>query len=1118
MDTDEPLSSGTILEGPFWPEPVRVVASRRLGSLLEIEAEGLRTGRFCRSTLTREQMAAVTVRTGLARFSFDAPSRTVRLAVEAKRIRLAHLFDPLYAVSVSQVDPLPHQLDAVYSRLLRLPNVRFLLADDPGAGKTIMAGLLMRELKQRGLVQRTLVVVPKALTDQWRREMHDRFGEVFEVVNRDTFDATYGVNPWEGKDQCITSIDFAKQETIIPTLRDVHWDLVIVDEAHKMAAYRYGADTKKTDRYQLGEVLSQNGGGLLFLTATPHRGDPENFRLLLALMDDKVFASLAGMRRALDKDNSPYFLRRMKEKMRFFDGRPIFLPRHVNTIKYPLEPHEQELYDAVTEYVARGLEQAESTKNRNVGLAMTILQRRVASSLYAITRSLERRRNRLSEELGKSRRSGAVSLTTTGIEYDEEEDLEELSAEQEEILSGASTARTPEELAAEIAQLETLIEKAHAAMQRPERKLREFRSVIESQTIKDRNEKILIFTEHRDTLTYLTRKVKEWGYSVCNIHGGMKLQDRIAAEKSFRSPATQFMIATEAAGEGINLQFCRVMVNWDLPWNPNRLEQRMGRIHRYGQEYEVEVVNLVAETTREGAVLIRLMDKLERMREALGHDQVYDVISGVLDSGQVRLDVLIREAILNRRTLDDILSDLDFIDSEASRSAAREALSEALATPHIDMAFIHGEQRESKERRLTPEYVERFFVDAFKHVGGRVSSGSDRDWKLDHVPADIRRTVRAVNVGEFGTESRIITFRKERLKKDPPAEFVAPDHPLFDVVVDRILQEGRAALARGSAFIDKQTLEPYLVWLLEAAVVNGDGQVAHKRLLALRQRGEKFEPVSPGAVLDLPPSDTAPVVPQSLRALADHDAAISAASSYYADEYLAEVAARQERQVAIVEKALQQSVNDSLTELQTRLERQHEDAAKGKDMALAIRTTNDQIDVLTRELKNRRESLARQRVTSIQTPRVVGVAAVIPGPVPKVKEEGAAGGDKTAVELAAMRVALEYERSQGRNPVDVSKTGVGYDIRSEGPDAEVRYIEVKGHATTGDVTLYYTEWQMAHRMRDEYFIYEVDHALAAPELWITQDPVGKGIQPEERVVEYYVRSEQLRVLAERAEV
>jgi superfamily II DNA or RNA helicase len=1110
---------GTILSGPFWPGHVRVLHAYSNGPSVRIEAVGVADGRYYDRTLTLDQFRTQVSELVGGTHSLDVDPRLFRLATEALRVHLAHSFDPQFAVSVSQVDPLPHQLDAVYKHMLPLPRIRFLLADDPGAGKTIMAGLLMRELMQRHEIGRVLVLCPKALTDQWRREMWERFRERFVLLTGDVIAGAFGQNAWIENDLVVASLDLAIQEHILPGLEQATWDLVIFDEAHKLSAYRYGPRSKidKTKRYMLAEKLSKRTKHLIMLTATPHKGDDENFRLLLSILDDKVFASLAGLRRALDKDNSPYFLRRMKEKMRYFDGKPIFLPRHIDTIKYPLEEHEQELYDAVTDYVAHGLERAESDRNRNVGLAMTILQRRLASSLYAITRSLERRRNRLSEELEKSRKSGRVSRISVDIEFEDEEELEELTEEQEEVLSGASTARTPEELAAEIDELDVLIDKARVAMRRPERKLREFQSVIDSQTVKDRNEKILVFTEHRDTLTYLTRKVKEWGYSVCNIHGGMKLQNRIAAEKEFRGP-TQFMIATDAAGEGINLQFCRVMVNWDLPWNPNRLEQRMGRIHRYGQQYEVQVANLVAETTREGAVLIRLMEKLKRMRESLGHDQVYDVISSVLDSGQVRLDVLIREAILNRRSLEDILADLDFIDSEASRAAAREALTEALATPHIDMMFIDGEQRESKERRLTPEYVERFFVDALKHLGGRLSPCGDRDWKLEYIPADIKRAVRAYQSGEFGTESRIITFHKERLKKDPPAEFVAPDHPLFDNVVDRILREGRPALAAGSAFIDKETREPYLVWLLEAAVVNGEGEVAHKRLLALRQRGETFEPVSPGVLLDLPPSETAPSVPAGLRALVDGEAAIAAASSHYSEEYLTEVTAEQERQVGIVEKALQQSVNDNLTELQTRLERQHEDAAKGKDMALAIRTTNEQIDALTNELKKRRDSLARRRVTSIQTPRVVGVAAVIPGPVPKVMEQVPAGRDKTAVEQAAMRVAMDYERAAGRTPVDVSKTGVGYDVRSEGADGAVRYIEVKGHATTGDVTLYYTEWQTAHRMREEFFIYEVDYALTAPELWITRDPVGKGVQPEERVVEYHVRSEQLRVLAERAEV
>ena len=1045
--------------------------------------------------------------------TFDAEPALFRLATEALRIHLAHSFDPQFAVSVSQVDPLPHQLDAVYKHMLPLPRIRFLLADDPGAGKTIMAGLLMRELMQRGQVKRVLVLCPKALTDQWRREMWERFRERFVMLTGEAISGAFGQNAWIENDHVVASIDLAIQEHIQPGIEQSEWDLIIFDEAHKLSAYRYGAAGKidKTRRYQLAERMGKRTKHLLMLTATPHKGDPENFRLLLSLLDDKVFASQAGMQRALTDEQSPYFLRRMKETMKHFDGRPIFLPRHVNTMKYPLEPHEQELYEAVTEYVAKGLRQAEDTRNRNVGLAMTVLQRRLASSLYAITRSLERRKNKLTDALEEARKEGKVRAQAADVDVDVDED-EEMTEEQEEQIFGASTARNPEELQAEINQVEALVAQAQAAMTLPERKVTEFRKAIQEQTVQDGNEKILVFTEHRDTLDYLTRKVREWGYTVCNIHGGMKLQDRVAAEKDFRSPKVQFMIATDAAGEGINLQFCRVMVNWDLPWNPNRLEQRMGRIHRYGQEFEVQIVNLVAETTREGEVMIRLMKKLEMMRAALGHDQVYDVISSVLDSGQVRLDVLLRESIMNRRSRDEILADLEYIDGEASKAAAREALATALATKHIDLEFIQGEQRDSKERRLTPEYVEAFFVQALQHVGGKIHRGRDRDWRLESVPADIRRALKSYNTGEFGQESRLITFHKERLKRDPPVEFVAPDHPLFDLVVERVLAEGQPLLSKGTAFIDKEAREPYLIWLLEAAVVNGESEAVHKRLIGLRQRGENFEPVSPGAILDLAPSETAPAVSQTLKALADGDRAEQSAGAYYASEYLAEVTQQQERQVEIVERALQQSVSDNLADLQTRLERQFVDQERGKDMGIAIRTTNEQIESLEKELKARRASLARRKVTALEGPRVVGVAAVLPGPVPAAIEAG--GGDQSATEKAAMEFTMRHEREHGWTPIDMSKQGVGYDVRSTGPDGEFRYIEVKGHQATGDIILYYTEWQTANRMRDEFYIYVVDHALTEPTLTIYRDPVGLGIEPEERVVEYRISAEQLRAAAQ----
>jgi len=1089
---------------------------------VRIEAVGTHSSKYYDQTIPQEQLdGQVTAVTG-GPHTFDAEPALFRLGVEALRTHLAHAFDPQFAVSVSQVDPLPHQLDAVYKHILPLPRIRFLLADDPGAGKTIMAGLLLRELMQRGDVSRVLVLCPKALTDQWRREMWERFRERFMLVTGESVSSGFGQNVWVENDRAVASVDLAIQPHILPGLEQSDWDLVIFDEAHKLSAYRYGTAGKidKTKRYRLAEDIATRTKHLLLMTATPHKGDPENFRLLLALLDDKAFASQAGVESALGQERSPYFLRRTKEAMKHFDGRPLFLPRHVSTAPYEMEEHERQLYDAVTEYVTTGLakaEQAEQTRRRNVTLALIVLQRRLASSLYAMTRSLERRRDRLTEELEQAGKGGRVTQPVSEIGYDpDDDDLDDLTSEDEAALSGASTARTPEELRAEIGQLAGLIEMAEATRKRgPERKLVELQRAIESQTVTDRNEKMLIFTEHRDTLDYLTGKLREWGYSVCNIHGGMKLADRIAAEKEFRGPA-QFMVATEAAGEGINLQFCKVMINWDLPWNPNRLEQRMGRIHRYGQEFEVNVINLVAAETREGVVMTRLMEKLERMREALGQDHVYDVISGIFEAGQVRLDALIRDAITKRRTMEEVLADLDIIEDPAAIAAVQESMSDALATDHIDIGSILDEERDSKERRLTPEFVERFFVDGLRYLDGRLDRGSDYDWKLDHVPVAIRREVQAANTGEFGEGGRIITFNKERLRRDPPAEFAAPGHPLFDAVLDRILERGRPLLAKGTVFIDREAREPYLVWLLEAAVVNGENEIVHRRLLALRQRGDTFEAVTPGVLLDLPPAETAPVAPESLRSWADGDAAVAEATTIYTRDYLDEVKTEQERRASIIEEALQRSVSDNLVALQSQLERQHEDEAAGKDMRIAIHTTNEQIGSLTEELRQRRRTLQRRKVVSIQTPRVVGVAAVIPGPVPKVQEEGK-GGDNTTVEMAAMKVAMDYERSHGREPEDVSKRGVGCDVKSVAPDGAVRYIEVKGHAATGDITLYYTEWQLAHRMREEFFIYEVDHALATPELRIVQDPIGKGVPAKESVIEYRISAADLRAAAEAGE-
>jgi superfamily II DNA or RNA helicase len=839
------IAKDSILEGPYWPEPVRVLSAQVRNRRIEIHAVGTQTERYFSDLLDAAEFEAnvrVTPRGAVPTFS--ANPKHFRLAIEAQRIRLAYEYDPHFAVSVSQIDPLPHQLEAVYHCMLRHPRVRFLLADDPGAGKTIMAGLLLKEFKYRGIIERTLVVTPANLTDQWQREMRDKFGEEFTIVNRATLEAFYGESVWEARSQCIASVDFAKQDDVLDTLRGVRWDLVMVDEAHKMAAYQYGQKVKKTERYQLGELLSELADHLLFLTATPHKGDPENFLLLLELLDPDLYASTEILRQAVQRQENPIFLRRMKEDMVGFDGKPLFPPRHAQTVGYKLSPVEKELYEAVTRYVENHFQRAFQEENRNVQLALTVLQRRLASSLRAIRRSLENRRNRLQEV----QRLGRMLLEEPReIREEDLEDLPEIDRWhiEDEAVARFTMARDLRELAREIEELERLLVLAHRAEAAgTERKLEELRGVMQEANLFHTDEKLLIFTEARDTLDYLVEKLQSWGFRVTQIHGGMRLGNRdtpgsrLHAEQEFRDPqGAQIMVATEAAGEGINLQFCHLMVNWDIPWNPNRLEQRMGRVHRYGQTREVFIYNLVASDTREGSVLEALLNKLEAMRKDLG-DQVYDVVGELVEG--VRLEQLFREALARRRSFEEIRQEVEARLDETALQRIQEAALEGLATRHIDLSRLRQEVDTAREHCLVPEYIERFFVEAFQELGGVVDRRADGLWRIERVPARIRSLPTEVErrFGKVAQTYRQFTFHKEELEHLSEAEFVAPSHPLFEAVVHHVLTEYGPASRDGAIFLDPEGQAEGVLWFLQGGVRDGRGETVGERLFAA------FEPLS----------------------------------------------------------------------------------------------------------------------------------------------------------------------------------------------------------------------------------------------------------------------------------
>ena len=657
---------GATVTGPLFPEPVQVIVCTPLGAAVKLVGKGLDSGRVYEPILDEAQLASPKV--SPEQPPFDGDPLRFRLGVEALRLALAYEYDPYFSLSIARVDPLPHQLEAVYDYFIRLPRIRFLLADDPGAGKTIMAGLLLKELKIRGLVKRVLIVTPANLTFQWQREMKDKFRETFEIVRGDVLRANYGTNPWQEKNQVITSVSWVSRiDDARESLLRSRWDLIVVDEAHKMSA---ASADKKTLAYQLGENLSGMTDHYLLMTATPHKGDPDHFCLFLRLLDADVYGDVKSLEEAMQRNSAPFYLRRTKEALVTFPDpdtgqvKKLFTKRIVQTVSFQIDSDEWDFYDALTRYVedqSIKAQAADAVTGRAVGFTMAMLQRRLASSIYAARRSLERMRDKRQKIL-----DGPQAYRQEQIAKKLPEDFDDLpEEEQQEILAQLEdvvASVDPAALREEILQLTKLIDQARLLEQREvETKLNRLREVLSEQGVfRDASMKLLLFTEHKDTLGYLVGKLTAWGLTVTQIHGSMKIGDRdtpgtrIYAEREFRESA-QVMVATEAAGEGINLQFCWFMINYDIPWNPVRLEQRMGRIHRYGQEKDCLILNFVATNTREGRVLEKLFERLEQIERDLDPQRIgriFNVLGDIFPANQ--LERMIREMYLHNQTEESI--------------------------------------------------------------------------------------------------------------------------------------------------------------------------------------------------------------------------------------------------------------------------------------------------------------------------------------------------------------------------------------------------------------------------------------------------------------------------------
>ncbi|MEG4031545.1 MULTISPECIES: helicase-related protein [unclassified Microcoleus] len=1094
----EELSKGVKLKGILPNTTVTVVDVSKCGNdAVTVVYRNDDNGRLEDQVIYRsDEQNLEIVRQQKYAWRFDADGALFRLVSEALRIDFAHLFDRFLAIHTSQVEPYPHQITAVYEEMLPRQPLRFLLADDPGAGKTIMAGLLIKELMMRGDLQRCLIVVPGNLVIQWQRELKDKFELNFKILSNDDIKTTLTENVFEKMPLVIARVDKLKRDKssqekkLQENIKSIEWDLIICDEAHKMSASFSGGEVKLTKRYKLGQILSdsETTRHFLLMTATPHNGKEEDFQLFMGLLDPDRFEGKFrnGVHYA---DTSDMMRRMLKEDLVDLEGKPLLPERLSYSLAYHLSYLEELLYKQVTEYVEKEFNRAdklEKGRKTSIGFALTILQRRLASSPEAIYKSLQGRRERLENKL-RQKEDFLKTLTCPDSEDLEDFLSQEIENLEDEFVDQATAASTIAELLAEINKLEKLVQLAQEVLKsgtdtKWEELSKLFKNNPEMFDFQGQRRKIIVFTEHRATLDYLVRRVSDLigEKAVATIHGGIKQEDRQKIQDAFnQNPTVQVLVANDAAGEGINLhESCHLMINYDLPWNPNRLEQRFGRIHRIGQTEICHLWNLVAADTREGQVFQRVLEKLEVARKALG-GKVFDVLGEAINGKQ--LGELLIEAIR-------------YGDTPDNQAKLEQAIEEKLNLKHLQnilekRSLYHKLMDTSKLRqiyenielsevhKLQPHFIINFFVAAFQQLDGKIQGGESGRYEVTLIPVSLRHRLPKLY--------RHICFEKAQahLRGKPPAEFIYPGHPLLNHTIDLILEPYRALLKQGCILVDENDLSEQVRILvyLEHSIQDARKDKSGNFRIVSRQM-QYVEIDSEGHAknagyapyLDYRPLQQSEqsLLPQILNILMSESLilqkGIEEQAQHYAIQHLVPLhkGEVQRQRTERINKTIE-AVKERLTAEINYCENQAEKFRLKIGVQATAQLNYDHARRRAEELKARREKrlaeLEQERNISAKSPVVLGGALIVPmALLQHLKGEtqrtpGNFAEEKQQVEKLAMEAVMAAERKLGFQPRDVSADKCGYDIESciPGTTNRLRIIEVKGRiqgASTVTVT------------------------------------------------------------------
>ncbi|MGN7779303.1 helicase-related protein [Mycolicibacterium sp. 22603] len=1055
----EELKPGLRVDGLIPAAVVTVIAAQQHGPDAVELTYKTSAGHLGQQVVFRKDQDTLTIAQSGSR-AFDAPASDFKLVAEAQRIQLAGLFDPMLAVATSDVRPLPHQIRAVYGELLPRTPLRFLLADDPGAGKTIMAGLYIKELILRDDVKQCLIVAPGGLVEQWQDELFFKFGLRFDLLTNQLIDANVNLNVFESNPLLIARMDqLSRNEELQQQLKDTEWDLVIVDEAHRMGAHYFGGKLEKTKRFLLGELLGSITRHLLLMTATPHSGKEEDFQLFLTLLDRDRFEG-KQKKATYTKD----IMRRMvKEDLLTFEGKKLFPERIAETVPYELTALEYDLYEQVTSYVREGMNRADKIggKRKNtVGFALTVLQRRLASSPEAIYRSLVRRSERLERKkqqiLDATYVEKEPSIDVSTLDADDY-NAEEIENIEEELLDAATAAQTVDELDAELLELAELTKVAKQVRDAgTDRKWTELSTILQDNALTTDADgvprKFIIFTEHRDTLDYLATRIRSLlgkPDAVQAIHGGVRrLERRTITEEFTKNRDCQILLATDAAGEGLNLQAAHLMVNYDLPWNPNRIEQRFGRIHRIGQEEVCRLWNLVASNTREGDVFVQLLLKIEEQRKAYG-GKVFDVLGEVFSETSLR-DLLL-QAIRYGDQPDVKAKMHEVIDDQVSEGLKELLEERSLASEHLaeaDLEKLRAAMDEARARRLQPHYIELAFKAAFTRLGGRIAKREQGRYEIANVPAPIR----SGKFGPIATKYDRVTFDLGQVQPDGlvRADLLAPGHPLHDAVMDEAIHRHGDVLNSGTVLVSSTLEEPHLLVGVVEEVADATGATVSRRFgYAYVDSMGTVSAAGPApyldcvAALDVPAVTTVRQLPWLAEA---EDRAISWIIANQLPEYLADVQPRRAAELAktreLVTKRLEHERDRLLLDATVAAEKEQA-GDKPKESAESLNRKAVELDA---RLRRRLAVVDQQALMSTKPPRILTTALVLPVGMLESDLPSTApihAKETKEVERRGVDLVLARERELGRTPVEQAFNNKGFDILSYAPNGDTYRIEVK---------------------------------------------------------------------------